>query len=109
VSTSIVATRRQRHPTTTKRAQFRERVSDALYYADFDTSDLTDQILQAIEQAIRRRFRMSGTEFDLSFSDLTRDISQLLDEKLAGAIDHDAAINGLCEEFLNGEKEPPPA
>jgi hypothetical protein len=90
----------------TRSDQFKERIFYALSSADFDTGDLTDQLMQMIELAIRRRLKISGREFDLSFADLTRDILEVLDEKLAGAIDRDAAVDELCEQFLGTEPKP---
>jgi hypothetical protein len=95
---------------TERRDHFIDRVRTALFFAGFDTDSLADQLMQTIERAIRRRFKLSGSEFDLGFADLARDVFEILNHKLAGAIDHDAAADELCEAFLkNNEKEPPPS
>ena len=70
-------------------------------FAAFDHDGVADEISRAVEQAIRTRFKLTGAEYDLSFTDMIRAIEQILAGRLGGALDCAAAVDAILDEFTD--------
>jgi hypothetical protein len=42
--------------------------------------DPIDKVTSIIENAVRQHFKLTSTEFDLAFSDMRREVAQVLDD-----------------------------
>jgi hypothetical protein len=49
--------------------------------------DIVDEVFDIVEHAIRQRFKLTATEFDLAFTDTKREIAWALDREIERIID----------------------
>jgi hypothetical protein len=79
-----------------------QHVENALFWAGFDHGGVADEVGRIVEQALRGRFKLTATDFDLSFTDMMRRIEDLLADRLGDALDRGAVADAAVEELLHG-------
>lgn len=85
----------------------RKRLVEALIYGTdlLDGVGLAVDVAAIVEDHVRAHFDLTAAQYDLWFTDMAREIEQLVIDELADAIDFDDAIAAMMEAVADDDDD----